>query len=82
MSGEHKEQPLPVPVPRFVDPAGSNYHLQPGSAAIDSGIDAGVMVDVDGQQRPALGGYDIGYDEVQELPLEPGSRLLLPLIRR
>jgi parallel beta-helix repeat protein len=40
------------------------YHLAAGSAAIDSGIDAGVRVDIDGQPRPAGAGYDLGADEL------------------
>ena len=39
------------------------YHIGPASAAIDSGLDAGVLSDVDGGARPAAGGYDIGADE-------------------
>jgi hypothetical protein len=39
-------------------------------------VDAGIHVDVDGQPRPLLGGFDIGYDEY------PLWSLLLPLLRR
>jgi uncharacterized repeat protein (TIGR01451 family) len=49
--------------PAFVDPAAGDYHLGPGSAAIDAGTDAGVLSDLDGQARPAIDGYDIGADE-------------------
>ncbi|MGD2048736.1 MAG: choice-of-anchor Q domain-containing protein, partial [Chloroflexota bacterium] len=68
--------------PKFTNPIGDNYHLQPGSAAINSGIDAGVASDVDGQPRPALGGFDIGFDELQEMSPELSVRLMLPFIQR
>ena len=41
----------------------SAYHLQPGSAAIDTGVDAGVTTDIDGELRPFGAGVDIGADE-------------------
>jgi hypothetical protein len=62
--------------PLFVNPGANDYHLQAGSAAIDAGLDAGITVDIDGEARPAGGGYDIGYDEVVL------ARLLLPLLMR
>jgi hypothetical protein len=49
--------------PMFVDSAHDNYHLKPGSAAIDRGVAAGVSLDIDGEPRPFGAGYDIGYDE-------------------
>lgn len=49
--------------PHFVDPDGSDYHIGPGSAAIDTGVDAGVAYDIDGDLRPQGDGYDIGADE-------------------
>jgi hypothetical protein len=49
--------------PRFVDPAAGDYHIGPGSAAIDRGIAAGVTVDIDGDYRPVGSGYDLGADE-------------------
>ena len=49
--------------PAFVDPDGGDYHLGPGSAAIDAGVDAGVTTDIDGDPRPLGAGYDIGADE-------------------
>jgi hypothetical protein len=50
--------------PRFVDPAGSNFHLRGDSPAIDQGssLDA-PDDDLDGNARPAGAGYDIGADE-------------------
>jgi predicted outer membrane repeat protein len=62
--------------PKFVSPAAGNYHLQFGSAAMDAGLDAGVNFDFDGDPRPALNGFDIGYDEAVF------RLLMLPLIRR
>jgi hypothetical protein len=41
----------------------ATYHLQAGSAAIDAGVNAGVLVDLDGDTRPLGAGYDIGADE-------------------
>jgi PKD repeat protein len=55
--------------PRFINPALSDYHIVSGSAAIDSGIDAGVLVDFDGDPRPMLGSFDIGADELPPLPV-------------
>jgi uncharacterized repeat protein (TIGR01451 family) len=49
--------------PAFVDPDAGDYHIAPGSAAIDSGVDAGIAVDIDGDPRPISTGYDIGADE-------------------
>ena len=48
-------------VPHFV--GGGNYHLTGASDAINAGVDAGVTVDVDGDPRPMVGGYDVGADE-------------------
>jgi len=58
--------------PRFVDPAGDDYHIAEGSAAIDAGVDAGVTMDIDGDPRPIGAGYDIGADEYL-------ARIYLPL---
>jgi hypothetical protein len=47
--------------PAFANPAAWDYHLGPDSAAIDAGVDAGVLTDIDGDLR--LGLPDIGADE-------------------
>lgn len=46
--------------PRF---AADGYHLLAGSAAIDQGINAGVLDDIDGEARPDCVRRDIGADE-------------------
>jgi uncharacterized repeat protein (TIGR01451 family) len=56
--------------PAFVDPSARDYHLTAGSAAIDKGVDAGVMMDIDGNPRPMDTGYDIGADEYYHPALE------------
>jgi len=43
-----------------------NYHILVGSPCIDSGTDAGVYVDMDGDVRPYLYGFDMGADEYTE----------------
>jgi hypothetical protein len=49
--------------PHFVDPASGDFHLGPGSWAIDAGVDAGVTTDIDGDPRPMGLLPDIGADE-------------------
>ena len=61
--------------PDFVNPDGGNYHLGPGSAAIDAGVDAGVLTDIDGDPRPIGPGFDIGADEFCR-------KIFLPLVLR
>jgi len=61
--------------PLFVDPSGGDYHLSAGSPAINSGTDAGQIVDFEGDPRPTGAGFDIGYDEYL-------ARLFLPVVRR
>lgn len=46
-----------------------DYHLSARSPCIDSGTDAGVYTDVDGDARPMRQGFDIGFDEVFFAPL-------------
>ena len=62
--------------PRFENPWAGNYHIGPGSAAINSGTNAGVMTDFEGTPRPYGAGFDIGYDEW--VP----PRAYLPLLTR
>ena len=50
------------------------YHITPASAAIDAGVDAGVITDIDDDSRP-IGRPDIGADEW-------GTRAFLPLVLR
>jgi parallel beta-helix repeat protein len=61
---------------RTGDPAfaADGYHLTIGSAAIDAGVDAGVLIDVDGDRRP-VGRPDLGADEW-------AVRVYLPLVLR
>ena len=47
--------------PDFVNPATEDYHIGPDSAAIDAGVYAGVMRDIDNE--PRLGAPDLGADE-------------------
>ncbi len=56
--------------PVFANPNAGDYHITPGSAAIDAAVDAGVDVDIDGDDRPFDGDrggsdeFDIGADEL------------------
>jgi len=61
--------------PAFVDPDNGDYHIGSGSAAIDAGVDAGVLTDIDGDTRPIGLGFDIGADEAR-------LRVYLPLVLR
>jgi parallel beta-helix repeat protein len=65
--------------PLFVDPAGWDYHILPGSPAIDAGATVPwLTTDIDGDARawPAGGAYDVGADEARWLPV------YLPLVLR
>lgn len=44
--------------------ASDGYHLLAGSAAVDRGVDTGIMLDIDGEPRPAGTAFDLGADEI------------------
>ena len=52
--------------PHFV--GGVTYHLRPGSPCVDTGTDAGVYTDMEGQTRPWGAGFDMGADEFSTEP--------------
>jgi len=66
--------------PAFVEPGGGDYHITPGSVAVDAGVNAGVRADIDGDARPDNCAFDIGADELYTGNLCP--RLYLPLLVR
>lgn len=72
LSNEHTGDPL------FVNPTGGDYHISPGSAAIDNGVVTSVTNDIDGE--PRFGIPDLGADEYWA----PGAlkRVYLPLVVR
>ncbi|RLC91129.1 MAG: hypothetical protein DRI77_14175, partial [Chloroflexi bacterium] len=55
--------------PAFVDPDAGDYHIGPGSAAIDEGVDAGVATDKDGVIRPQGTDPDLGAYELEQFTL-------------
>ena len=59
--------------PAFVSPAAGDYHIGPGSAAIDRGTDTWVTNDIDGDSRPIGPLPDLGADEAWR-------RVFLPLV--
>ena len=70
--------------PAFINPTAFDYHLSSGSAAIDAGVDAGVVTDIDGDPRPWGLGVDMGADEYYyrevEIPLQVGwNHISLPV---
>lgn len=64
--------------PLFVSPSADDYHLGPGSGALDKASDLGITVDFDGDPRPIGAGFDIGFDERNATAFN----LWLPLIVR
>ena len=62
--------------PLFASPDENNYHISVGSPAVDTGLNAGILIDIDGAPRPAINGYDIGADELDRgnpLSLNPSA---------
>lgn len=62
--------------PAFIDPVDGDFRLAPGSLAVDTGTDAGIYVDFEGQARPFGTGFDMGYHEAVVF------RLYLPAVLR
>ena len=66
--------------PLFVNPAGTDYHLGNGSAALDRGAGTNVTIDIDGRKRSQGGGPDLGADEVGNAILQLDPRAYLPFV--
>lgn len=64
--------------PDFVDPDQGDYHIGAASAAVNAGVNAGVTADIDGEDRPVGGGYDLGADEVVHRTYLPALFRLFP----
>lgn len=65
--------------PKFVAPESGDFHIGAGSAALDAGVNVGVTVDFEGDNRPFGDGFDIGFDEADlSTPLQ--HKLHLPVI--
>jgi hypothetical protein len=65
--------------PAFIDAGEGDYHIGPGSMALDRGVEAGVATDIDRQPRPHRA-PDLGADEYWPEGLL--WRLHLPLLLR
>ncbi|MBN2393464.1 MAG: right-handed parallel beta-helix repeat-containing protein [Anaerolineae bacterium] len=52
--------------PAFMNPDAGDYHINAASAAVNAGVDTGVLEDIDGEPRTD-GHPDIGVDEVQSV---------------
>ena len=64
--------------PAFVDPDGGDYHIEFTSAALDRGVDAGVVTDMDGYPRPIGMGFDLGADEWSRPDFSPSRKMVSP----
>jgi parallel beta-helix repeat protein len=61
--GSSRAGNMPFSEPLFVNAPGRDFHLRPGSPAIDVATDVGVRVDFDDEPRPLGRGFDMGADE-------------------
>jgi parallel beta-helix repeat protein len=63
---------IATPAQLFTNPGANDYHLKPGSPAIDTGVSlSDVTDDLEGNHRPAASNYDIGaYEFVPSLVLQ------------
>lgn len=52
--------------PLFANSQGNDFHLRSNSPAVDSGIDVGIITDIEKKLRPQGNGYDIGAYEYNE----------------
>lgn len=59
--------------PAFIGPDNRNYHIEPTSAAVDRGVDAGVSEDYDQATRPVGDAPDLGADEARAPDAPPPS---------
>jgi uncharacterized repeat protein (TIGR01451 family) len=60
--------------PAFTSTPLDNYHLGPGSPAINKGPGVSVTGDIDGHPRPIGAGYDLGADEYTGVDLSVASK--------
>jgi CSLREA domain-containing protein len=56
--------------PHFWAPACDIYKVGPSSGAIDTGTNVAVTTDFEGDARPLLSGFDIGFDEATSVSFE------------
>ena len=64
-TGQDAHSFISVPSALFANPSGNNYHLKPGSPAIDAGTTVSApATDLDGNHRPQGKGFDIGAYEL------------------